>query len=83
MKYFLGKGFWPKESMLLVSTHQQEILNPWIRQITIALWFFPINHKNYNFLDCDWFKADFQSVLPTLENLFTTFVLFPVRRHEM
>ena len=28
-------------------------------------------------------KADFQSVLRTLESLFTTFVLFHVRRHEM
>ena len=29
------------------------------------------------------FKADFQSVLRTLESLFTTFVLFHVRRHKM
>ena len=28
-------------------------------------------------------KADFQSVLRTLESLFTTFVLFHVRRHKM
>ena len=28
------------------------------------------------------FKADFQSVLHTLESLFTTFVLFHVRRHK-
>ena len=31
----------------------------------------------------DEFKADFQSVLRTLESLFTTFVLFHVRRHKM
>ena len=29
------------------------------------------------------FKDDFQSVLRTLESLFTTFVLFHVRRHKM
>ena len=29
------------------------------------------------------FKADFQSVLRTLSSLFTTFVLFHVRRHKM
>ena len=29
------------------------------------------------------FKADFQSVLRTLKSLFTTFVLFHVRRHKM
>ena len=29
------------------------------------------------------FKADFQSVLRTLESLFTTFVLLHVRRHKM
>ena len=28
-------------------------------------------------------KADFQSVLRTLESLLTTFVLFHVRRHKM
>ena len=28
-------------------------------------------------------KADFQSVLRALESLFTTFVLFHVRRHKM
>ena len=28
-------------------------------------------------------KADFQSVLRTLESLFTTFVLVHVRRHKM
>ena len=28
-------------------------------------------------------KADFQSVLRTLESLFTTFVLFHVRRYKM
>ena len=28
-------------------------------------------------------KADFQSVVRTLESLFTTFVLFHVRRHKM
>ena len=28
-------------------------------------------------------KADFQSVLRTLDSLFTTFVLFHVRRHKM
>ena len=29
------------------------------------------------------FKVDFQSLLRTLETLFTTFVLFHVRRHKM
>ena len=32
---------------------------------------------------CGTLKADFQSVLRTLESLFTTFVLLHVRRHKM
>ena len=31
----------------------------------------------------EYFKADFQSVLRTLEGLFTTLVLFHVRCHKM
>ena len=35
------------------------------------------------FCQFEGFKADFQSILRTLESLFTTFVLFHVRRHKM
>ena len=52
----------------------------------------PISKLSENFADIrsrqivknvSCLKADFQSVLRTLESLFTTFVLFHVRRHKI
>ena len=39
--------------------------------------------KSVNQMVPDPIKDDFQSVLRSLEGFFTTFVLFPVRRHKM
>ena len=47
------------------------------------MYFYALNGKGVFLRVENFFKADFQSVLRTLENLFTTLVLFHVRRHKM
>jgi len=43
----------------------------------------PLIKSNFHSSEFVCFKDDFQSVLRTLENLFTVFVLFPVRYHKL